>query len=162
MESNPKNKPKKYFCQNTKCHSLFSSHSEHEKHSDCLQKLPIKLREKFEFKKKLGQGGFGYVFKIFDPKDSKEKALKIIKMIQSEEIKEQEVEIVKFRDLHHQNIVKYYRTKKLGSQSWYILMELCDKDLETMIAKDELNTFEKKMEIFIQICAGIQYLHHEV
>ena len=159
MELDPK---KKYFCENTKCYSLFSSHSEHEKHSDCLQRLPIDLREKFNFQNKLGQGGFGYVFKIIDPKDSKEKALKIIKMIENEKFNDPEIEIIKLRDLHHQNIMKYYRTKKLGSQTWYILMELCDTDLETMIAKEELNTFEKKIEIFLQICAGIQYLHNKV
>lgn len=152
---------KKYYCEMKSCHSLYSSQSNHEKHSDCLRKLPSTLRKLFKFEKKLGQGGFGYVFKILDREDDKTKALKIIKIFdKNEEI--DEIELLQLKDLHHQNIVKYYRTNKLGSQSCFILMELCESDLQTAIDNDELTTFEKKMEIFLQICSGIQFLHDEV
>lgn len=147
----------KYFCPKG-CRLLLSSRKSDPNHYNALRKLPEELRKSFKFESILGQGAYGVVFKIYDPSDQEHKALKLIDIQNN---LDRDLEIMK--ELHHNNIIGYFRSGKIGQEYIFIVMELCDMDLEQALKKKIL-TNNDKMYILNQICNGIKYLHlqHEV
>lgn len=148
------NNNKNYFCQKQKCDQLFNNHSEHPLHKNSLLRIPEELSS-YEFKKKLGQGAFGVVFLVYDSSDKQEKVIKLIRI--EESLIDGDIDILK--RLHHSNIIGYYGSGVIRDECAYVLMELCDDDLDKMIKEKRFATFEDRLKIFKQICKGIQYFH---
>ena len=93
---------------------------------------------------------------VEDPSDKVEKALKLIRLDDSSA---DDREIDTLKNLHHQNIIRYFASGVIGEECQFVLMELGDYDLSAMIQEKKLTNFEEKLNIFKQICKGIQYIH---
>lgn len=144
------------FCKSKDCHTILLDIESHQIHRQDLKKIPKELAKSLKFEAKIGQGSYGYVFRIFDPSDQMHKALKLFKT-RSED---RDLEILK--KLYHQNIVRYFRSGTYGKRGnkAFIVMDLCDGDLNSVIKDDKIDE-ERKNDIFLQICEGLHYLHHK-
>lgn len=150
-------KSNRFYCSDQRCKSalLFSDGKSHPEHADSLTIIPEELTAIFEFRSLLGKGSYGVVFEVFDSSDRKTKALKIIKGV--DKLVDRDLEIIK--DLHHSNIVRYFRSDKISQESIYILMELCDTDLEKLLKNQKIPDNKMKIKIVREICKAIRYLH---
>ena len=155
-ENNSKLDDNNYYCSdgNFKTKHLFSKNSFCPEHPNSFLKIPKFLTENFDFKCKLGSGSFGFVFQVFDHEDQVLKALKLIKL---DDFNDGYVTVLK--KISHQNIIHYFRSKSLEEDVGFLLMELCDSDLDALIRENKLS-FEEKLKIFKQICKGIKYFHN--
>lgn len=147
--------PPKYFCPKAGCNILYQKRSDHPSHANSLQKIPTQLQN-FRFEEKIGQGAMGAVFKVHDTLDREQKALKLISINDSALL---DGDINNLKKLHHQYIIHYYGSGSIGDEYYWVLMELCDSDLEQAIQQKRFSSFEQKVEVFKQICKGIQYFH---
>ena len=147
-----------YYCTDKKCISIFESSASHPEHLNQLEKIPSSLSDEFLFIEKLGAGATGVVFKIFDVSEEKTKALKIIKVENPEEMKK---ELNILYELHHKGIVTYFRSGILKNNKVYIIMEECEADLGSYLEKNKANlSYNDKINLFLKICEGINYIHH--
>lgn len=149
---------KNYYCTSKECSSIFCSSSLHPQHPNQLKKIPDELSNEFSFKKKLGAGSNGVVFQIYDESDETYKALKLIEAEDPEQMKKELKILLK---LHHQFIIRYFRSGILKKSKVYIIMEECDMSLDEYlkINKSKL-TYKMKLKLFLEICEGIEYFHH--
>jgi serine/threonine-protein kinase len=119
-----------------------------------------------EVRDELGRGGFGRVYRAFDPNLSHYVAIKVLSSTPDEEM------LKRFQDesrttckLKHENIVKVLDFD-LQDGMPYLVMELLEGEtLDKLIAKGELagRTLEllDKVEIMLQVAKGLQYAHGE-
>ena len=98
-----------------------------------------------DFKKPLGKGGFGGVYKAKEKSSGKEYA---IKRIPIDELNEEEINNMSFMN-KCENSVKYFGYFKEDNLI-YIIMELCDYNLNQIISEKKLNVKEIK-EILEQL-----------
>ena len=121
----------------------------------------------YSIQQKLGEGGFGSVYKAYNKNDHKICAIKIISIKgQSEEdVKNVEKEAEIFSQFKNDNIVEYYDSFK-NDESFYIIMEYCDgSDLRKFI--DEHHQKEESIkeniiyDILNQLCSGIKEIHNK-
>lgn len=152
MESSKK---PNFYCRIAGCTELFVESAEHTKHKSSIVPIPTEFKT-LNFIKKLGQGAFGFVFKVFDCSDKQEKALKLIPIDDSSLL---DGDIDTLKTLYHQNIIRYFMSGIVGEDCAFVLMELCDYDLEEVIKKKKITNFEQQLKIFKQICKGIEYVH---
>ena len=149
---------KSYYCTNKNCTSIFQSSSDHPEHAAELEKIPYDLSDEFTFNKKLGAGANGVVFQIYDPCEEDNKAIKIIKVEDPEEMKK---ELIIMFKLYHQSIIRYFRSGLLKNKKVFILMEECDSNLMEYLEKNKASlTYDDKVNILVKICEGINYIHH--
>src|SRR4030042_6355738 len=112
--------------------------------------------------KRLGRGGMGYVYHAQDPFIKRDVAIKII----HPDLAEDTMLIERFRreaqsagGLRHPNIVTIY---DLGEDKGrpYIAMEFLEgTDLEQLIRNKQDFALERKLDIIIQVCEGLDYAH---
>ena len=154
-----------YFCSQKKekaCFEIFPSKTTHPKHSYTLEQLPSELTKDYEFKKKIGQGVYCYVFQVLDKMDKTIKAIKLYKDPINEEEEEKEMrELSILAQLSHPNIIRYYQSRVCNeTHKIWILLELCDMSIEEYVKKISPMDEEKKINIFKQICKALNYLHN--
>ena len=150
---------KVFYCKDAECKSLFQNQSSHDKHTKKLVEIPPSLRKKFRFNRKLGQGSFAAVFEVKDNSDQKIKALKLMEDADTEEDSEENIEIYILSDIHYQYLIRYFYSGRVEEISnTYILMEMCDVDLEGYINQKN-PSIKEKLDIFMQICKALHYLH---
>ena len=149
-----------YFCLLKKCLSVFSDKSLHSEHVKQLEKLPSELTEEYEFKTKLGTGANGVVFEVLDKIDKKQKAIKLINN-QNDELEEVNAELAILSELHHTNIIRYFRPGFCDENKIFIVMEYCENNLEDFIEKNKPLAMETKNKLFKQLCSAMDYMHNE-
>ena len=92
------------------------------------------LREKHVFKRFLGKGTFGAVFKVQGLLDNRPYAMKVISNVTEELYNRVRYEIALMQEMEHPQIVKYHDSfLDRGKQTLVILMELCDVSLSDVI-----------------------------
>ena len=114
---------------------------------------------------KIGEGGFGKIYKVFNEKTNLFYAIKefSIKDEKEENIKYIQKEADILSSFNSNSIVKYYGSSQINDK-FYILMEYCDSgNLKNFIdkfrAKDELIKENKLKYIINKIILGIQEIH---
>jgi serine/threonine protein kinase len=118
------------------------------------------LADKYEVKKKIGQGGFASVYLGFDSKLQREVAIKVLSTVKdSPSFKERFFrESQALANLNHPNILTVYDCGEHDEHE-YLVMELVNgPSLEGLIAKKEL-TMPQVVSIAIQICRAMEYAH---
>jgi serine/threonine protein kinase len=112
--------------------------------------------------KRLGRGGMGYVYHAYDPLIKRDVALKVIHPDMAEDhmlIERFKREAQSAGGLRHPNIVTIYDLGEDNGQP-YIAMEFLEgTDLEQLIRSKADIPLEKKIDIVIQVCEGLDYAH---
>jgi serine/threonine protein kinase len=115
---------------------------------------------KYEIQSELGQGGFGKVYRAYDPSMGRAVAIKVVTSDGDPDLLARfQAEAVTHGKLHHQNIVTIY---EFGEQngSPYIVMELLEgENLQTLIQTKRNLTLLEKMRIMYQVAEGLHYAH---
>ena len=118
----------------------------------------------FEFLKILGEGSFGWVFKIKSKKNKKLYALKKIKFQNEIKWEKNKKEMILLKYLNHENICKCFRDFKTMDGTQYMVMKYYDnKDLykyvEANIGMNHHIREEIIWNIIFQCLEGLSYLH---
>ena len=115
---------------------------------------------KYQVESELGRGGFGRVYKAFDPTVGRPVAIKILTALDSPEILARfQAEATATGNLHHPNIVTIY---ELGIEegSPYIVMEYLEgQDLQQAMATGRPASLLDKIRIMTQVAQGLQCAH---
>ena len=112
------------------------------------------FKNKYEKKELIGKGGFGIIYKVLDKETNIFYALKFISMVDKNEIKEKEKEILIMKNLQNDFIIKLKDYFYDETYSGYcIVMELCDGNLKHFLNKYKPKGLPLKMikKIFIQL-----------
>ena len=131
-----------------------------------LENLPegFAVDERYEVKRKLGQGGFGAVYLVFDRDMNIDKALKVIPeaiVNDKEAMHDLQQEAQTMIALNHPNIVRVYDFHKTGSIK-YIDMEYIDGKTLTDIKLEHPNKQipeDEVKEYAVKIAEGLAYAH---
>jgi len=120
--------------------------------------------ERFKFNKttdKLGEGGFGKVFKAYDNDLDRWVAIKIAEVKHTELRLKKEVEMVKDLPVHR-NVARYEECYTFdladGEYDFGILQYYSKGNLLQLLKENELSQ-KQKTDILIQILAGLDFLH---
>lgn len=114
---------------------------------------------KYQLIEQIGIGGFGEVFKGFDPYIKRHVAIKTCSS-NSEEIRSrffQEAEIA--GNLHHRNITTVYDFGVEGELPYLIQEYLSGEDLDVKIRRKDYLPFAEKLFYLIQIARGLAEAH---
>ncbi len=115
---------------------------------------------KYIVEAELGRGGFGRVYRAFDPDVKRQVAIKVlIAEPDPELLKRFEVEVGTTGNLRHKNIVTLY---ECGEQSGvpYLVMELLEgQPLEAVIKERVVLPLVEKVRIMRQVAEGLAYAH---
>ena len=115
---------------------------------------------RYEIQAELGRGGFGHVFRAFDPTMGSPVAIKSLLSGGEPDL------MIRFRNeaaaarkLQHRNIITVYDFGEAEGVP-YIVMELLDgSDLQRVIAARRPLTILQKMRIMSQVAEGLNYAH---
>jgi serine/threonine-protein kinase ULK2 len=111
----------------------------------------IVLKKEYNFLKELGSGSFGKVYLVEDPKSKHTRAMKLINKKKLDKYLHQafwkELEVM--RKCECENSVKLIEHFK-DSECYYILIELCDEDLENVLNKRERGFTEEEVRILLK------------
>ena len=124
------------------------------------------IDERYEIKEKLGQGGFGTVYRVYDKNMNIDKALKIIPeaiINDKEAMFDLQNEAQTMIALNHPNIIRVYDFHKTGSIK-FIDMEFIDGKTLTEIKIEYKNKQvpEKIVQgLAVQIATGMSYAHQK-
>ncbi|EFC50853.1 predicted protein, partial [Naegleria gruberi] len=109
---------------------------------------------------KIGEGAFGSVFKAFDTKQNKTKALKIIKYSSAEELNGMMKEGSQLMNIDHENIIKVNDFFVDNSQLLCIDMDFYSNgDLLKLMNDTEWCSERKVKQIIYQICDALNFVH---
>ena len=131
-----------------------------------LEQLPIGhiIEDRYEVKSKIGQGGFGAVYRVFDKNMNIDKALKIIPEAVSsdkEAMFDLQNEAQTMIALNSKNIVRVYDFHKTGKIK-FIDMEFVDGKTLTEIKLEHKNKQVAEglvQKLALQIATGLSYAH---
>ncbi|KAG6696609.1 hypothetical protein I3842_09G155800 [Carya illinoinensis] len=123
----------------------------------------VAATENFSISNKLGEGGFGSVYKgcLYD---GKEIAVKRLSKYSGQGIEEFKNEVAIIAKLQHRNLVRILGYCVQGEEKMLIYEYLPNKSLDTFIfdeTKRSLLDWEKCFEIVCGIARGILYLHQD-
>ncbi|MDP8269732.1 MAG: serine/threonine-protein kinase, partial [Candidatus Tenebribacter davisii] len=122
------------------------------------------IDERYEIKEKVGQGGFGSVYRVYDKNMNIDKALKIIPEAVSsdkEAMFDLQNEAQTMIALNNPNIVRVYDFHKTGDIK-FIDMEFVDGKTLTELKLEYKNKQvpeEQVKELAVQIASGMSYAH---
>jgi serine/threonine protein kinase len=117
---------------------------------------------RYEIQAELGRGGFGRVFRAFDPTVGRLVAIKTLNASGEKEM------LTRFRNeaaaagrLHHTNIVIVYDFGEHDG-SPFLVMELLDgEDVERIIANNRPLPLSKRLDVMVQSAAGLYHAHEK-
>ncbi|KAH9803118.1 G-type lectin S-receptor-like serine/threonine-protein kinase [Citrus sinensis] len=123
----------------------------------------VSATNKFSINKKLGQGGFGPVYKGMLV-DGQEIAVKRLSKISEQGLKELKNEVILFSKLQHRNLVKLLGCCIQGEEKLLIYEFMPNKSLDSFIFDQErckILDWSKRFHIICGIARGVMYLHQD-
>lgn len=125
----------------------------------------ISSLDDFSFENELGSGGYGVVYPYHHSVLDMDFAVKVFNPVFAETKEQEQGEKRFFREakilfsLHHDNIVQIYNAGYIGGKA-FIQMELIEgMNLEGLLEKYSLMSFENSVKIIRQILCGLGYAH---
>src|SRR5271154_902438 len=120
----------------------------------------VKKIGKYEIQAELGQGGFGRVYRAFDPTVGRPVALKILMTEGNQDLLTRfKNEATSAGNLRHRNIVTIYDFGEFSGRP-YLVMELLEgEDLTQTIASAKPLTLLQKMNVMDQVADGLDCAH---
>ncbi|XP_057544125.1 G-type lectin S-receptor-like serine/threonine-protein kinase At1g11410 isoform X2 [Amaranthus tricolor] len=141
-----------------------------DEESDLSSDLPFFTRneiaaatDNFSLANKLGEGGFGSVYKG-KLENGQEIAVKKLALNSGQGIQEFKNEVRLIAKLQHRNLVKMLGCCVQGEEKMLIYEFMPNKSLDTLIFNEEnrsLLDWKKRFEIIIGIARGVLYLHRD-
>ena len=122
----------------------------------------IKKIGKYDVTDVLGQGGMGIVYAGVDSKIQRKVAIKMMTGGYAENpdlLKRFYREAQASGMLQHRNIVTVYDLGDEAGNPYMVMEYITGESLEDIIAKRRRMSLVEKLDIMIQICAGLQYAH---
>jgi serine/threonine protein kinase len=115
--------------------------------------------DKYQVLEKIGVGGFGVVYKAYDPFIKRHVAIKTCTSEETETRERfmREAEIA--GNLHHRNIVTVYDFGFENGVPYLVQEYLSGEDLDRKIKRREFLSLPEKLLYLVQIARGLQYAH---
>ena len=115
--------------------------------------------DKYQVLEKIGVGGFGVVYKAYDPFIKRHVAIKTCTSEDTETRERfmREAEIA--GNLHHRNIVTVYDFGFKDGVPYLVQEYLSGEDLDRKIKRREFLSLPEKLLYLVQIARGLQYAH---
>ena len=117
---------------------------------------------KYSIQEELGRGGFGTVYRAWDPEIRRSVAIKVINL----HVGNDPATLARFRseaattaNLHHRNIVTIYDSGELDGQPWFAMEFLGGRTLRKAIEETPALELWEKVNILLQVAEGLQYAH---
>ncbi|UWG95948.1 serine/threonine protein kinase [Dehalobacter sp. DCM] len=120
--------------------------------------FPNDLLDKYEIIEQLGEGGMGFVFKVIPIGIDNEIALKCCKFLDEDSIRRFKREVRAIRGVDHKNVMKIL-DMNLDCSPPYYTMPLARYSTFDILEELSLNR-EKSIQIFLEVCQGVQALHN--
>jgi len=132
-------------------------------HSDEFSVLPQKI-SRYEIQAELGSGGFGRVYKAFDPMIRRSVAVKVAKRPGDWSVAEEDVfldEARKAAKLSHRNVVTVYDAGKCPTHGVYIVMEHIDGETLAQSLSSQPMSMETAVHVVRQIASALNEAHQQ-
>ena len=117
---------------------------------------------KYSIQEELGRGGFGTVYRAWDPEIRRSVAIKVINL----HVGNDPATLARFRseaattaNLHHRNIVTIYDSGEHNGQPWFAMEFLGGRTLRKAIEETPALELWEKANILLQVAEGLQYAH---
>ena len=122
------------------------------------------------FNPHLGSGTFGVVYEAVDNRTNQKVAMKQLKIAELGRINKyyfqmaaKELEIIQ-KLSQHPNIIKLYEhilmmNSEKGTANCYLVMELCESDLETFLSQNEDLQLARKFKFMYQAASAVAFMH---
>lgn len=126
-----------------------------------MSSLPETIADRYVVKEVIGSGGMGQVLRAHDPHLAIDVAIKLLHKndIDTTAARLQR-EAVAAGKLNHKNIARVYNFGQTADGEPYMVMEFVQGvTLADLIKKESHLPVNKAIEIFIQICSGLQLAH---
>jgi serine/threonine protein kinase/tetratricopeptide (TPR) repeat protein len=118
----------------------------------------------FEIRRCVGRGGMGAVYEAWQKSLGRTVAIKLLppELMQSCDFFERfQREAQVMARLEHSNIARVYDTGVTANGEAYFVMELITGEpITTYVAAKRL-TIRERLELFVQVCAGVQHAHQK-
>jgi serine/threonine protein kinase len=118
----------------------------------------------FEIRRCIGRGGMGSIYEAWQKSLGRTVALKLLppELMQSRDFFERfQREAQVMARLEHSNIARVYDTGVTANGEAYFVMELITGEpITTYVAAKRL-TVRERLELFVQVCAGVQHAHQK-
>src|SRR5215813_1481300 len=115
---------------------------------------------RYKLETQIGSGGFGRVYRAYDPATKRTVAIKIL-------ISENEDLLARFRreatatgNLKHKNIVTVYDYGEHEKTPYLVMEYLEGQDLKSALSSGRTFSLVEKTSIMSQLAEGLQYAHH--
>ncbi len=118
--------------------------------------------KQYKVVQRLGEGGMGKVYKVFDPIMNRYAALKMMKMdVPDSERRRFRVEARLCATFMHPNLIRALEvgTTKEHGLFWFAMEYLEGQDLAATIEQEQIPPFEEIKEIFKQVLDALSYIH---
>ncbi len=124
-----------------------------------LSGATMETLDKYQVLEKIGVGGFGVVYKAYDPFIKRHVAIKTCTSEETETRERfmREAEIA--GNLHHRNIVTVYDFGFEDGVPYLVQEYLSGEDLDRKIKRREFLSLPEKLLYLVQIARGLQYAH---
>ncbi len=122
---------------------------------------PLKLG-RYELLEKIGEGGMGMIYKVWDPLLKKHLALKMMSLSQKDPtfVERFEKEIQISSGLHHKNIISFFDVGVEKGYLYYTMEYVDGENLRDYRIQKKL-TEKQALEIMIPICKALLYAHEQ-
>ncbi|PYS48651.1 MAG: hypothetical protein DMG13_25090, partial [Acidobacteria bacterium] len=116
---------------------------------------------KYKLEAEIGRGGFGRVYRAYDPTVGRSVAIKVLISDKNEDL------LARFRreatatgKLRHKNIVTVYEYGEHENTPYLVMEYLEGEDLKAAIAAGHIASLVEKTSIMSQVAEGLQHAHH--
>src|SRR4030095_5945140 len=116
---------------------------------------------KYKLEAEIGRGGFGRVYRAYDPSTRRTVAIKVLISQKNEEV------LARFRreatatgNLNHKNIVTVYDYGEHDNTPYLVMEYLEGEDLRSSLSSGKNFSLLEKTSIMSQVAEGLQYAHH--
>jgi eukaryotic-like serine/threonine-protein kinase len=118
---------------------------------------------KYEIQGELGRGGFGRVYKGFDPTVNRVVAIKVLlpEATEAEFLTRFKIEASTTGNLHHPNLVTIHEFGEEGNLHYLVMEFLEGEDLQKIISQKRPLMLLDKVEIMQQVAAGLHSAHQK-
>ncbi|MBI2689683.1 MAG: protein kinase [Acidobacteria bacterium] len=117
---------------------------------------------RYEIQAEIGRGGFGRVYKAFDPMVGRVVAIKVLlpETNDPEFLTRFKMEATTAGNLHHPNLVTIHEFGEDNGSQFLVMEYLDGEDLQSIIRSRKPLTIHEKVEVMQQVAAGL-YCAHE-